>query len=75
MITQGDFDEIHGLMQTWRHLNNPRVPADVITRIFVLHNKAYPNKMEHSRSCGACQARTWSKLCMFYDENKQKYGY
>lgn len=74
-MTQEDFNEIHGLMEAWRHLNNPRVPADVITRIFILHNKAYPNNMEHSRGCGACVARTWSKLCQYYDNHKHEFGY
>jgi hypothetical protein len=75
MVTGEEFSEIHGLMESWRHLNNPRVPADVMTRIFILHNKAYPNNMEHSRSCGSCQARTWSKLCQYYDSNKHGFGY
>ena len=74
-ITPEDFAEIHGLMETWRQYNQPRVPADVITRMFILHNRAYPLQMEHSRGCGACQARVWSKLCRFYDENKQSFGY
>lgn len=74
-ITKEDFAEIHQLMQDWRHLNNPRVPADVMTRIFNLHNRAYPLQMEHSRGCSSCQSRTWSKLCRFYDENKQSFGY
>jgi hypothetical protein len=75
MITREEFEEIEALMRDWRHLNNPRVPADVMTRIFNLHNKCYPEKMEHSRGCGACQARTWSKLCAWYDEHKDEYSH
>jgi len=49
---------------------NHNLPADVITRMFNLHNKIFFRNMEHSRGCGGCRQRVWQRLRTYYYENK-----
>jgi hypothetical protein len=67
-----DFLEVHSLIITWRGRESFRVPAEDVRRIFNIHNKV-TGYTEYSVSCSSCRARTWNRLCEWYDGNKQTY--
>lgn len=75
MISEEIFLEAHQLVVEWEGKENYNVPADVITRIFSVHNKIFIDRPEYSKSCGGCRQRTWNKLKTWYHENKHMYGY
>lgn len=51
---------------------NHNLPAEVITRMFILHNKIFWQNQEHSRACAGCRSRVWSRLKTYYHENKHR---
>lgn len=74
MIVEKDiFLKAERLVQEWNGKENYRVPADVITEIFNVHNKIFWQNQEHSKSCGSCRQRVWNKLKTWYFENKHLY--
>lgn len=69
-----NFSKLHGLVQAWEGKEDQRVPADVITEMFNVHNQIFPNNREYSKSCGGCRQRVWNRLKAHYHSNKQSYG-
>jgi hypothetical protein len=73
MIERDIFLRAETLVSNWQGKENTRVPADVITEIFNVHNKIFFERQEHSRGCGGCRERVWNKLKTWYHENKHLY--
>ena len=63
------FDEVDELMQSLIGRENHNHNAEVITRLFNLHNKVYFDRQEHSRSCGGCRQRVYNRLKTWWIEN------
>jgi len=75
MINQDVFIRAHHLVDAWAGKENQRIPADVISEIFSVHNQIFPDRPEYSKGCGGCRQRVWNKLKTWYYENKHLYGY
>lgn len=73
MIEKETFLRAQNLVEEWSGKENHRVPADVITEIFNVHNKIFWERQEHSKACAGCRQRVWNKLKTWYHENKQHY--
>ena len=61
------FEEVDELMQSLVGRENHNHPADVIAKLFRLHNKTYPDKPEYSQSCGSCRQRTYNRLKSWWE--------
>lgn len=73
MIDRQDFIQIECLVNDWNGKEDQRVPADVITIIFNMHNVVFWENREYSKSCGGCRQRVWNKLKTWYFENRDLY--
>lgn len=73
MVEKDIFLKAQRLVGEWEGKENYRVPADVITEIFNVHNKIFWENQEHSRGCAGCRQRVWSKLKTWFHENKHLY--
>jgi hypothetical protein len=73
MIEKDIFLRAESLVKEWSGKENYRVPADVITEIFNVHNKIFWERQEHSKACSGCRQRVWNKLKTWYHENKHLY--
>lgn len=73
MIDLEVFSRLKNLVEEWEGKENYNVPAHVITEMFLVHNKIWWERQEHSRACGGCRQRVWGKLKGYYHENKDIY--
>lgn len=73
MIEKEDYIQIKCLVNDWHGKENSRVPADVITLIFNMHNKVFWENKEYSKGCGGCRERVWNKLKTWYFTNQEEY--
>lgn len=69
------FTQLHHLVKEWEGKEDHRVPAEVITEMFTVHNKIFLDKPEYSRGCAGCRARMWNRLKAHYHANKANYGF
>ena len=68
------FMRLHSLVKEWEGKENYRVPPEVITEMFNVHNQLFPDKPEYSKGCGGCRERLWNRLKAHYHAEKLKYG-
>jgi hypothetical protein len=66
------FNEVDGLMKELVGKENHNHNAEVITRLFNLHNRAFPEHMEYSKSCGGCRQRVYNRLKTWWYDNGGK---
>lgn len=74
MIDKETFYRAKALVEEWSGKENYRVPADVITEIFNVHNKIFWQNQEHSRGCAGCRQRVWNRLKTWWSENQNLYS-
>lgn len=72
-MTQGDFDRLHYFIETYAHLNMPKIEPHELTELYIIHNKVLPT--EYNKACPACKERVWGGLKTYYHDNKNRYGY
>lgn len=65
--------ELTGLVNEWQGKENQRVPADVVSHMFRVHNRIFPQSPEYSQGCAGCRQRVWNKLKTYYHENKANF--
>ena len=74
-MTEKDlFFQLDPIMQRWLGREYERVPAETITEIFNIHNRIFLDKPEHSKACGGCRQRVWSRLTTWWSEKKDLYA-
>ncbi len=63
------FEEVDDLLQTLVGKEGHNHNADVIGRLFRLHNKAFINNAEYSQSCSGCRQRVYNRLKSWWLDN------
>lgn len=68
------FMQLHCLVQDWEGKEDYNVPSHIITEMFTVHNRFFPDKPEYSKSCGGCRQRVWNRLKAYYHAEKTNFG-
>ena len=68
-MNQDQFKEFHELMTFLQGKEMHNHPADVISKLFMLHNLVFPH--EYSKSCSGCRARVYNRCKNYWNENRE----